>query len=240
MPLTGGRYTEGIVRVGNTVRRPASETSPFWSRVLRHCELQDCTVVPRYLDTDERGRDVLQFIPGWVPLKFQLFEDWQIAEAGRLLRVFHDATCGSDLAGECAVVCHHDPGPNNTVFQEEKPIAFIDFDFCKPGDPLEDMAYMAWTWCISSKPSRGPLAVQTHQVRVFADAYGLDVLQRQGLMDAVLKRQQKNIAFWLQQAEVLTCKPTDPGEIQARIQWSKCEFTFVQQNLAAFQTALVT
>ncbi|WP_425508413.1 phosphotransferase family protein [Streptomyces roseirectus] len=36
-------------------------------------------------------------------------------------------------------MCHHDLGPNNTVFRDEMPAAFIDFDLAAPGSPLEDV-----------------------------------------------------------------------------------------------------
>lgn len=55
----------------------------------------------------------------------------------------HDATRGSRLAGHSPTVCHHDPGPNNVVFRNGLPVAWIDFDTAAPGDPLEDVAYVA-------------------------------------------------------------------------------------------------
>ncbi|TKA09590.1 hypothetical protein FCI23_21890 [Actinacidiphila oryziradicis] len=70
--------------------------------------------------------------------------DEQVIAAGSLLRALHDATSGSDLVGRFPVVCHHDPGPNNTIFRNGTPAAFIDFDTAAPGSPLEDLAYMAW------------------------------------------------------------------------------------------------
>ena len=69
-----------------------------------------------------------------------------MAAAGSLLCAFHDATRGSRLAGRNPVVCHHGPGPNNTVFVDNRPVAFIDFDTAAPGDALEDLGYMTWTW----------------------------------------------------------------------------------------------
>ncbi|MFE9881146.1 hypothetical protein [Streptomyces sp. NPDC005784] len=40
-----------------------------------------------------------------------------MAAADVLLRTLHDAdTRDSGLTEPCAVVCHHVPGPNNTVF----------------------------------------------------------------------------------------------------------------------------
>jgi aminoglycoside phosphotransferase (APT) family kinase protein len=89
----------------------------------------------------------------------------------------HDATRGGSLAGRSPVVCHHDAGPNNAVFQDGVPVAWIDFDTAAPGDPLEDVGYAAWTWCIASKQT-APVTRQADQVRILADVYGLTVADR--------------------------------------------------------------
>lgn len=142
MPLSGGRITPDVVRVGNTVRRPASASSPFVAELLRHLQLQGFTGAPRHLGFDAAGREILSYLPGWVPARFQQWADPQVAVAGSLLRALHDATRGSRLAGRRPVICHHDPGPNNMVFVDDAPVAFIDFDTAAPGDPLEDLGYM--------------------------------------------------------------------------------------------------
>ena len=36
VPLRGGRVTAGVVRVGETVRRPPTANSDFVKRLLRH------------------------------------------------------------------------------------------------------------------------------------------------------------------------------------------------------------
>jgi hypothetical protein len=117
MFLSGGRITSGVVRVGNTVRRPGNAASAIVRSLLRHLEMKGFTAVPRYLGTDERGRDILTYIPGSVG-KWQFYSDDTIRLAGRLLRAFHDATTGSELLLGRPVMCHHDAGPNNFVFQE--------------------------------------------------------------------------------------------------------------------------
>ncbi|MGW1728408.1 aminoglycoside phosphotransferase family protein [Streptomyces sp. NPDC002306] len=193
--LAGGRLTPGVVRIGNAVRRPASPSSPFVAELLRHLRDQGFTGAPRYLGSDDAGRDVLGYLPGWVPTRFQRWSDDQVDAAGRLLRALHEATFGSRLAGRYPVVCHHDPGPNNTVFSGGVPAAFIDFDMAAPGHPLEDLGYMAWTWCISSRPGAPPCVDQAAQVRVLADAYGVDGVGRSRLPNALLERQARN-ARW--------------------------------------------
>lgn len=46
IPLSGGRITEGVVRVGDTVRRPVGAHSAFVHRLLRHFEAVTATRRP--------------------------------------------------------------------------------------------------------------------------------------------------------------------------------------------------
>jgi Ser/Thr protein kinase RdoA (MazF antagonist) len=238
VPLSGGRITRDVVRIGDTVRRPASPASPFVAALLSLLEQRKFTGAPRYLGRDEAGRDVLSYVPGWVPPRFQQWTDAQVAAAGALVRALHDATRDSDLAGEHQVVCHHDLGPNNTVFRQDLPVAFIDFDTAAPGSPLEDLGYMAWLWCVSSKAEAPPVDVQAHQVRVLADAYVLEGAERDVLVDAMLERQARNVRFW---AEIRT----NPGSVQAtsqqiadRITWSRREHAHTFAHAHVFRAAL--
>ncbi|MEO3923096.1 phosphotransferase [Micromonosporaceae bacterium B7E4] len=114
----------------------------------------------------------------------------------------HDAS--RDMAerlGGGDVVCHHDPGPNNTVFRDGLPVAFIDFDFAAVGDPLEDVGYVAWSCCISSKPTRRLPTEQPRQVRALADAYGLSADQRRRLPTAIEERFARNERFRRERAD---------------------------------------
>ncbi|MGP3915125.1 aminoglycoside phosphotransferase family protein [Nonomuraea sp. 10N515B] len=235
VPLTGGRITSGVVRVADTVRRPATDSSAFVAQLLTH--LQQCRFpgAPRYLGRDAANRDILSYLPGWVPAKFRRWSDTQVASAGVLLRSLHDATRSSGLNGMHPVVCHHDPGPNNTVFRAGLPVAFIDFDTAAPGDPLEDIGYMAWTWCISSKSTAPPAAAQAAQVRVLVDAYGLTGARRAAVVDAILDRQSCNIRWW---AERLTDSGHGPASPEEIIAWSKREHAYTNANRPDFAAAL--
>ncbi|MCX5207550.1 phosphotransferase [Streptomyces sp. NBC_00237] len=238
VPLPGGRITPGVVRVGGTVRRPRTASSPFVAELLDHLRQEGFTGAPRHFGFDAAGREVLSYIPGWVPARFQRWTDAQVAASGSLLRAFHDATRGSRLAGGHPVVCHHDPGPNNAVFTEGVPVAFIDFDTAAPGDPLEDLGYMAWTFCISSKPGAPPAAVQAAQVRVLADAYLLDTCARPRLIGAALDRQTRNAHWWRSRLAGPPPHVADDHEIVERIRWSEREHTYTAANRAVFEAAL--
>jgi len=229
--LGGGRLTAGVVRVGATVRRPAS---PFTVTLLSHLARAGFDGVPRHLGRDEFGRDILTFLPGVLPAKWRAFTDEQVAAAGVLLRGFHDATRPlAERLGRGPVICHHDAGPNNTVFRDGRPVAFIDFDFAAAGDPLEDVGYVAWSWCISSKPSRGDAAGQARQVRVLAEAYGLSPHQRARLMDAVDERLARNERFWAGRTGVVA--GPSPAEALA---WTLAEKAFVARFRPVFEAAL--
>jgi hypothetical protein len=47
--LSGGRVTDGVVRIGDTVRRPAKDNSPFVRELLSHLTAQGFDGAPRYL-----------------------------------------------------------------------------------------------------------------------------------------------------------------------------------------------
>src|SRR5687768_16129172 len=126
--LSGGRITEGVVRVGDTVRRPTKPNSPLVRTLLAHLHECEFDAVPRYLGRDEREREIFGFLPGDVPTDLDsTISDETLAVAAGLIRRFHDATAGSEIAGDGEVVCHHDLSPCNFVFREGKPIGIIDF-----------------------------------------------------------------------------------------------------------------
>ncbi|MEV6946854.1 aminoglycoside phosphotransferase family protein [Streptomyces sp. NPDC051172] len=208
--------------------------------LLTHLERYGFTGAPRYLGTDEKGRDMLSYLSGWVPSRFRRWTDLQVSAAGTLLRKLHEATRGSDLAGTAPVVCHHDPGPNNVVFgfHDDLPTAFIDFDTAAPGDPLEDLGYLAWTWCVSSRSDRGPVSAQAAQVRLLADSYGLVPQSRPTLIDAMLDRQTRNARWWHDQRDRPGPHRAGEDRIAARIAWSEREHDYTAAHRAEFAAAL--
>ncbi|MFB7673170.1 phosphotransferase family protein [Kitasatospora purpeofusca] len=234
--LPGGRMTDGVVRVNDSVRRPASDSSEFVAALLQAFEQCEFDGAPKYLGQVD-GMDILSFLPGEVPERFQVWEDNQVAAAGALLRAMHDATRGSELAGRFPVVCHHDVGPNNAVFVDGLPSAWIDFDFAAPGSPLEDFGYAAWTWCIASKCAV-PVERQAEQVKILADAYGLQGPERGAVIDAILEQQARNARFWAELMASPDTAPAGPDVLASRIEWSRRELAFTAANRSVFENAL--
>lgn len=171
IPLKGGRVTAGVVRIGDTVRRPLNPHSPFVHELLRHLEERGLEGVPRFLGVDAKGREIISFIPGDVPNELGNFTEVQLAAAARLLRNLHDSAADCDLKGDRETVCHGDPGPCNTVFVQGLPVGMIDFDAARPGLRREDVGYAAWLW-LSIGDERYRPELQGQRLRAFAEAYG--------------------------------------------------------------------
>jgi hypothetical protein len=174
-PLPGG-FVCSVVRVGDTVRRPPS--TPYVRELLRHLERRGWPGAPRWLGTDDQGRDVLSFVAGhvaWEPEQpAAVGSEASLAAVARLVRQFHDLTAGTELAGGREVACHHDLSPKNTVYRgtELRPVAFIDWDIAGPGERIQDVAHVCWQYA-GLGPGADPARAR-HLIGVIADGYGLD------------------------------------------------------------------
>ena len=182
-----------VVRVGDTVRRPVKSSSAAVKALLVHLEAVGFDGAPRYLGTDDQGREVLSFVEGDVPLP--PYPAWSLTDevldgVARLLRRFHDAASSFDASsttgwamefadpGGGPVVCHNDVFPENVVFRRGEAVAFIDFDLAAPGRPLWDVAMTLQEWA----PLHAPDARHRHPAHLdgvsrlgrFARAYGVE------------------------------------------------------------------
>lgn len=212
-PLSGGNMSGGVVRVGDTVRRPAGPWTPAVHALLAHLHEAGFGGAPRPLGTDERGREVLTFIPGtaaW-PGRFHLLDDdAQLGRAARLIRDFHDAVAtftpppGARWqalipADGDEIIAHHDLAPWNLIIGDQQ-WAFIDWDTAAPGTRLWDLAYAMHGFApLSASP-----AYQRHdagrRLRVIADAYGLSERQRLDIIPLLGRRARAMHAFLAEQA----------------------------------------
>jgi phosphotransferase family enzyme len=188
--LTGGRITQGVVRIGNTVRRPTGAHTPFVDSLLRHLEESGFDGAPRVLGLDDLRREVLTFIEGYVPPDLGTWSDEQLVQAAELIRRFHDATTGAAIIGEEEVVCHNDLSPCNTVFVKGMPSAFIDFDEAAPGSRGQDLGYALWLF-LDLGAEDVDISTQGRRIRMMGDAYGLD--DGLDVMDAIARSQQATL-----------------------------------------------
>lgn len=211
MPLAGGDVTVGVVRVGDTVRRPRQEQSAFVAAYLQHLERAGFDGAPRFLGVDEQGRDVLDFLPGEVPGIPP--EPWSatdevLAALGGLVRRLHEASAGwvpdpaLDWFGRAAraalpaelrdpaapeLVSHADITPQNVVFRAGLPVGLVDFDLARPGTRVQELLNTAMWWVPLQHPDDRPPAHLDVDVparlRLFLDAYGATPDQRARLLE---------------------------------------------------------
>jgi Ser/Thr protein kinase RdoA (MazF antagonist) len=172
-PLTGGRITAGVVRVGDTVRRPPKPNFSLVRVLLGRLEQLGLELAPRYLGSDAEGRETFGYVAGEVPEDLDsTFDDATLVAAALLIRRFHDATAGSAITQGHEVVCHGDLSPCNTVFRAGVPVALIDFDNAVPGTRLADLGYALFLWL--NLGTDGPGArEQSRRIRLFCNAYGI-------------------------------------------------------------------
>jgi thiamine kinase-like enzyme len=195
--LAGGIANLGkVVRVGDTVRRPASAfTEPIFA-LLQHLHDVGFDHVQRPLGVDEQGRETLSFIEGDVPIP--PFPAWSMSDAAlasvaRLHRRFHDAVAGFDAAAHGwndeladprggSVIGHNDVCPENVVFRDGEAVAFLDWDFAAPGRALWDVAAVMSMWGPVHDPSDPVPGMEGldafARARLIADAYGMTEAQR--------------------------------------------------------------
>ncbi len=190
VPLAGGWVTDGVVRVGETVRRPVSRNASRVHALLGYLEDVGFEDAPRFLGLDEEGRETLTFVDGEVPSDCGsiVWRDEQLEAAAMLLRRYHDATAGSGLVADAEVVCHNDFGPWNLVWRDALPVAIIDFDNAAPGTRLDDLGYAIWKHL---NLGRVELAVgeQRRRLRVVTNAYGRPL--DEDVLDAIDVAQQR-------------------------------------------------
>src|SRR5262245_55148283 len=94
IPLEGGNVG-GAVRVGDTVRRPTGPWTPAVHELLEFLADAGLPHVPRVLGLDDRGREVLTYLPGHVvPVGVERLTDAQLAATARWVRRYHEVVAG--------------------------------------------------------------------------------------------------------------------------------------------------
>jgi Phosphotransferase enzyme family len=215
--LVGGMDAgRGVVRVGDTVRRPGMRAAV--RELLLHLERVGFAGAPRYLGTDEKDRHVVSWVDGDVPVPpypaWSMTDD-AIVSLGRLVRDYHEAVASfvpsaDDWSAEWSdpgggpVVCHNDLFPENVVLRDGVVVALIDFDMAGPGRPLWDLAIAAEEWAPLHAPgARLSSSDDLDAVRrtgLLAGAYGLEPDRAAEFLDVVVEEKAHSTANVLAQA----------------------------------------
>jgi hypothetical protein len=213
IPLAGGNMNSGVVRVGDTVRRPAGAWTPAVHALLHHLHAVGFHGAPRPLGIDDQGREVLTFIPGTVawPDNFHLlYGDDQLRRVARLIREFHDAVAEfrppPDAQWQALIpadgddiIAHHDLAPWNLIANDHQ-WAFIDWDVAAPGTRLWDLAYAIHGFVPLSADPTHRRDNASHRLRLIADTYGLTERQRLEVVPLLARRTRAMHTFLAGQA----------------------------------------
>jgi hypothetical protein len=172
--LAGGIANPGsVVRIGDTVRRPAKRQTASVHEFLRYLVDHGLDgVVPAPLGFDQQGREILTFLEGEIALPAHTAwtaGDELLSSVAELQRRVHEVAAGyrppvdavwDDAVGQGyfphgidgPVVCHNDMCVENVVVRSGHAAAVIDFDYARPVDPLFDIAVAVRHWA----PIRAP------------------------------------------------------------------------------------
>jgi hypothetical protein len=200
--LHGGMTNAGrVTRLGDTVRRPWRRTGPATHALLDHLEQVGFDGAPRFLGADERGREVLSYIPGEAAI--EPYQEWALTDEALvsvavLLRRYHDAVASFDPSGHTwplavpaafrdGIISHNDPNLDNVVFAHGVAVGLIDFDLASPGSRVWDVACAARLWAPLRDELDAPFARggrSLARLRIFVDAYGLARGERERVVDA--------------------------------------------------------
>ena len=218
IPLLGGDVTEGIVRVGDTVRRPLNPNSPLIHALLTHLEAAGFTGAPRFLGIDAAGREVLSYIKGEVagrPRPPWIGDEDRTVSVARLVRAYDDAAAAfvppegitpvdgfGEVAGippappyEPELIGHVDITPENVVFRDAKAFALIDFDLAKPATRADEMFSVMLWWAPLFHPRDVEPLLRGLNVprrcRMLADAYGMSGTDRARVIEVAIMRTRR-------------------------------------------------
>jgi hypothetical protein len=226
VPLLGGLSTPGVVRVGDTVRRPLKPDAAYIHRLLAHFERSGFNGAPRLLGVDARGRAILSFIDGFAPPH----NGFRLPEAGvragaRLLRRVHDLTAGTEFAAGSEVACHPSLSQPNFIFRgrglDMIPVAIIDRDGTHPGTRVANFAAFLWAFVHPAMYGEGEPAAR--MLCAAADAYGWSG-SAAGLVAAML-------------TEVRDFQAIVDGD-QGAMDWAAAELAYLERNADLFRARL--
>ena len=187
--LAGGNVADLVVRVGDTVRKPAGKQTPAVDAFLHYLNDAGFAGAPRSFGRDERDRHVLEYIPGELAYDMAPMGLDGLHRVGRLIREFHDISAGfvppPDAQWNVVIppdrsdlICHHDLARWNLVCNADRWV-FIDWDGAGPGSRLWDLAWTA-TGFVPLDPG-GDQTKDAPRLRALVDGYGLTPAQRREL-----------------------------------------------------------
>jgi Ser/Thr protein kinase RdoA (MazF antagonist) len=210
--LAGGTLST-VVRIGETVHRPAGSWTSTVHALLRHIRTRGFSLAPEPLGFDADGREVLSYLDGStvgaaLPWPEWVWREELLAEVGQATARYHEAVADFRPSGILPwhwgaaelkaneIVCHNDLAPYNVVVGGGRLRGIIDWDLVFPGTIRSELAFVAWQWVPLQDPSiasvfgwrdRHDLG---RRLRILLDGYGL--ADRSGFIEDVILRIKQN------------------------------------------------
>jgi hypothetical protein len=243
--LSGGNDGE-TTRQGDRVYRAAGPWTPGVQRLMRHLREAGLGWVPEPLGIDERGREMVRFVPGDVPnypMPGYVWEERVLVDAARMLRALHDATAGyvdpearwrQPAHEPVETICHNDVAPYNMVFREGRLAGLIDFDMASPGSRLWDVAYLAYRLAPLSAPGNaeaGPFGTEEQLARLgmLVEAYGMPFA-----LGDVLRMAQARLVDLARYSEAAAAR-TGNGELREHADLYRSDAVYIEGVIGAMR-----
>jgi len=207
--LEGGHFS-GPSRSGNEVSKPRGTWTRASFELLKFLEGRQFNGAPRAIRIGESGEGVFSYMEGHVasgaPCPGYVWSKDSLVGVTKLLACLHDTTKGwipgskdwlkiPGAPESSEVMCHNDAAPWNTLFRNEQPAAFIDWDSAAPGTRLWDIGYLAWHWVPLWPDERAKehgfveLSTRAARLALIAAAYGNGITCTE-ILDAAMSRQR--------------------------------------------------
>jgi Ser/Thr protein kinase RdoA (MazF antagonist) len=191
-----GNVTTGVVRVGDTVRRPAGPWTETVDLLLEHLHAVGFAAAPRPLGRDAHGRQVLEYVPGEIGAESGTYSIEELHSIGQMLAQLHEALSTFAPPANAVwhrvitpdreeLVCHNDVAPWNLV-KSVRGWVLIDWDAAAPASRLWDLAYAAQS--MAGLRADRPVHQSMTRLRAFVDGYGRDDVSRPALVTMLGRR----------------------------------------------------
>lgn len=231
--LAGGGSTT-VTRAGDVVYRSSKPQSKTVLSLLTFLGNAGFPASPRPIGDGfaNDGREMLTFIEG-ASLQPRAWSNEAVYEIGEILRKLHDTTAQwtppddaywrpwfiREMEGKRTVIGHGDLGPWNILARDGRPVAFIDWDYVGPLDPMWELAHVAWQNAqlydddVAQLNQLPDAPARALQARLILDGYGLDHSLRLGFVHRMIR-----LAVWSAREEAVesnvrpdTQSPTPSG-----------------------------
>lgn len=243
--LAGGNVAAFVLRVGDTVRKPATAASPAIHAFLTYLRDSGVCEVPASLGLDSEGRHVFQFVPGEIGENLPAMSSDELHRLGGIIRRLHDAAAAYSPEAKAVwnvaippdrqdIICHHDLAPWNLVRNGEHWV-FIDWDGAGPGSRLWDLAYAARAFV--PLEAGGEPKLDADRLHALAEGYGLERVERGQLVDLLAPRAQAMVDL-LQNGALTGTQPWARLHAEGHTGYWQAAAGYIRSNADAWRKAL--